>query len=81
LRTAGGGGTALAVTDLDNPEEFRAELGPLIAASGGPGGDAYGAGGTDAGGATLGPETVEAMLPEARRLRESAERTEANFDP
>jgi hypothetical protein len=79
LTTAGGGGTALAVTDLDNPEAFRAELGPLIAASGGPGGDGYddGAGPREA---VLDAETVDAMLPEARRLRESAERTEANFE-
>lgn len=80
LTTAGGGGTALAVTDLDNPEAFRAELGPLIAASGGPGGDGYddGAGPREA---VLDAETVDAMVPEARRLRESAERVEANFDP
>jgi membrane protein YdbS with pleckstrin-like domain len=79
LTTAGGGGTALAVTDLDNPEAFRAELGPLIAASGGPGGDGYddGAGPREA---VLDAETVDALLPEARRLRESAERTEANFE-
>jgi membrane protein YdbS with pleckstrin-like domain len=81
LSTAGGGGTALAITDLDNPEAFREELGPLLAASGGPGGDRYGDG--EASGeaeAVLDAETVDAMLPEARRLRESAERTEANFE-
>jgi len=81
LTTAGGGGTALAITDLDNPEEFRAELGPLVAASGGPGGDAYDGGSGTGAEAVLDAETVDALLPEARRLRESAERTEANFDP
>lgn len=83
LLSTADGGTALSITDLDNPEEFREELGPLVDASGGPGGDGYGHGGEGAGAAAeavLDAETVDAMLPEARRLRESAERTEANFE-
>jgi membrane protein YdbS with pleckstrin-like domain len=81
LLSTADGGTALAITDLDNPEAFREELGPLVAASGGPGGDGYGGGGPETAAAVLDAETVDAMVPEARRLRESAERAEANFDP
>jgi len=81
LLSTADGGTALAITDLDNPEAFREELGPLVAASGGPGGDGYGVGGPETAAAVLDAETVDAMVPEARRLRESAERVEANFDP
>ncbi|MEF8850952.1 MAG: PH domain-containing protein [Haloarculaceae archaeon] len=77
LSTAGSGGTALAVTDLDDPEQFRDELGPLVDASGGPGRDAFEAGGTEP---VLDDATVEAMVPEARRLRESAQRLERQFD-
>ncbi len=79
LSTAGGGGAALAVTDLDDPEQFRDELGPLVADSGGPGRDAYGTGGET--GPVIDGETVDAMVPEARRLRESAQRLERHFDP
>jgi membrane protein YdbS with pleckstrin-like domain len=79
LSTAGGGGAALAVTDLDDPEQFRDELGPLVADSGGPGRDAYGAGGETR--PVVDGETVDAMVPEARRLRESAQRLERHFDP
>jgi len=80
LLSTADGGTALAITDLDNPEAFREELGPLVAAPGGPGGGGSGSGGAEAT-AVLDAETVDAMVPEARRLRESAERVEANFDP
>ena len=76
LSTAGGSGTELAITDLDDPERFREELRPLLAASGGPGRDAFEGGER----AVLDEATVEAMLPEARRMRESAERLEAKFD-
>jgi membrane protein YdbS with pleckstrin-like domain len=76
LSTAGGGGAELAITDLDDPQRFRDELGPLVAASGGPGRDAFEGGER----AVLDDATVEAMVPEARRMRESAERLEANFD-
>lgn len=77
LSTAGGGGTALAITDLDDPEQFREELGPVVEASGGPGRDAYGTGGDRP---VLDEATVEAMVPEARRLRESAERLAEDFE-
>jgi len=81
LLSTADGGTALAITDLDNPEGFRDELGPLVDASGGPGGDGYGGGETSAEtGAVLDAETVDAMVPEARRLRESAERVATNFE-
>lgn len=76
LSTAGGSGTELAITDLDDPQRFREELGPLVAASGGPGRDAF----EGRGGAVLDEETVEALLPEARRLRESADRVARNFE-
>jgi uncharacterized membrane protein YdbT with pleckstrin-like domain len=76
LSTAGGSGTELAITDLDDPEQFREELRPLVAASGGPGRDAYGA----SDGPVLDDATVEAMVPEARRLRTAAERLETRFD-
>jgi membrane protein YdbS with pleckstrin-like domain len=76
LSTAGGDGTELAITDLDDPQRFREELGPLVAASGGPGRDAF----EGRGGAVLDDETVEALLPEARRLRESADSVARNFE-
>jgi membrane protein YdbS with pleckstrin-like domain len=81
LLSTADGGTALSITDLDNPEEFREELGPLVAASGGPGDDGYDGGGTRSETeAVLDGETVDAMVPEARRLRESAERVATNFE-
>jgi len=79
ISTAGSGGTALAIRDLDNPEQFREELGPLVDASGGPGGDRYG-GGERGAHVVLDDETVAVLVPEARRLRESAERAETHFD-
>lgn len=76
LSTAGGGGAELTITDLDDPDQFRAELRPLLAASGGPGRDAFESGRR----AVLDDATVEAMVPEASRMRESAERLERQFD-
>ena len=74
LSTAGGGGAELAVTDLNDPDEFRAELRPLVNAAGGPGESrTVAAGGLDA-------ETVDRLVTEARRMRETAERLEAHLD-
>lgn len=76
LSTAGSGGAELTISDLNDPDAFRAELRPLINAAGGPGGRA------DApdGAAGLDGETVETLVGEARRMRETAERLEAHFE-
>lgn len=76
LSTAGSGGAELTISDLNDPDAFRSELRPLINAAGGPGGRA------DApdGAAGLDEETVETLVGEARRMRETAERLEAHFE-
>jgi uncharacterized membrane protein YdbT with pleckstrin-like domain len=77
LSTAGSGGAELAITDLDDPDAFRAELRPLVDASGGPGDD----GSSDPDGAgAIDAETAEALVTEARRMRETAERLDEQFD-
>jgi membrane protein YdbS with pleckstrin-like domain len=76
LLSTAGGGAELAITDLNDPDEFRSELRPLIGAAGGPGGtraDASPAPGLDA-------ETVDTLVEEARRMRETAERMEAHLE-
>lgn len=76
LSTAGGGGAELAITDLNDPDEFRSELRPLIGAAGGPGGDradASAAPGLDA-------ETVDTLVEEARQMRETVEKLETHLE-
>jgi len=75
LSTAGSGGAELAITDLNGPEQFRDELRPLIRAAGGPG-DGRSAG--QRGG--LDEETATALVTEARKLRETAQRLEGRLN-
>lgn len=70
ISTAGSGGADLAVTDLDDPETFRAELREVMGrhrAADGRSGAARRSGALDAG-------SVDALLTDARAMREAAER-------
>jgi uncharacterized membrane protein YdbT with pleckstrin-like domain len=71
LSTAGGGGVELAIADLDDPDALRTALRRQMArASQQPRRDAGpGTGGVD-------PETAQALVDEARKLREAAETIE-----
>jgi uncharacterized membrane protein YdbT with pleckstrin-like domain len=79
ISTAGGGGTELVVTDLDDPETFRDELQALArtaseeattrAAAGGPSGHA-----------ALDPDRLATLAEEFGRLRETADRLEATLE-
>lgn len=68
ISTAGSGGTDLALTDLDDPETFRDELQKRVREAG--------SGESDATGAGLDADAVDALLTEARGLRTVAERLE-----
>lgn len=71
VSTAGGGGVELAIADLDDPDELRTALRTQMArASQQTGRDAgAGSGGVD-------PETVQTLVDEAQKLRETAETIE-----
>jgi uncharacterized membrane protein YdbT with pleckstrin-like domain len=71
ISTAGSGGTDLALTDLTDPETFRDHLREQARASGG----------TEPAGAeaAIDADTADALLAEARGLREVAERLEESI--
>jgi membrane protein YdbS with pleckstrin-like domain len=75
LSTAGGGGVELSVEDLNDPDEFRGELRTRMRRGGDPASGDSGGGG----GAGADPETVAALVDEARTLRETAERIERHL--
>jgi membrane protein YdbS with pleckstrin-like domain len=75
LSTAGGGGVELSVEDLNDPDEFRGELRTRMRRGGDPASGDSGGGG----GAGADPETVTALVDEARTLRETAERIERHL--
>lgn len=68
ISTAGSGGTDLALTDLNDPETFRDELQTQIREASPDESEPAGAG--------LDADAVDALLSEARGLREVAERLE-----
>lgn len=71
VSTAGGGGVELVIADLDDPGELRTALRARMAEASQqtPRDSGAGAGGVDS-------ETVETLVDEARKLRESAESIE-----
>jgi membrane protein YdbS with pleckstrin-like domain len=80
VSTAGGSGVELSITDLDDPDELRRLLRDRVRAAGA----GTGAGGTDGrspanrgAGADVDPDALGRVVAEARRLRETAERLEA----
>jgi uncharacterized membrane protein YdbT with pleckstrin-like domain len=74
LSTAGGGGVELSIEDLDDPDEFRTELRSLMARAG-----ERTDRDSDRGRGGVAPETVDALVDEARKLRESAETIERHL--
>jgi uncharacterized membrane protein YdbT with pleckstrin-like domain len=68
ISTAGSGGTDLALTDLTDPETFRDHLQEQVRTASSDSADESSAG--------LDTDTVDALLTEARGLREVAERME-----
>jgi uncharacterized membrane protein YdbT with pleckstrin-like domain len=73
LSTAGGGGVELSIEDLNDPDEFRTELRAVMGRAGDRAGDSNPARGG------IAPETVEALVDEARKLRETAESIERHL--
>lgn len=74
LSTAGGGGVEMSIEDLDNPDELRNELRTRMAQTSnrGTGTERRSPGGVP-------PETVQALVDEARKMRETAERIERHL--
>ena len=75
LSTAGGG-PELAITDLNDPDEFRSALRPLIGAASGSEGTRAEAGAA----AGLDAETLDTLVEEAGRMRETAEKLETRLE-
>jgi uncharacterized membrane protein YdbT with pleckstrin-like domain len=69
VSTAGGGGVELSIEDLDDPDELRDELRTGMARAGDRGTERRGPGG-------VAPETVQSLVDEARKMRETAENIE-----
>lgn len=74
LSTAGGGGVEMSIEDLDNPDELRNELRTRMAQASNRGTETErpGPGG-------VAPETVQTLVDEARKMRETAERIERHL--
>jgi uncharacterized membrane protein YdbT with pleckstrin-like domain len=72
VSTAGSSGDDLALTDLNDPETFRNELRRLTDGRSTPGGGAE-----DPSAGVLDADAVDALLVEARSMRETAERLES----
>lgn len=75
IDTAGSGGTEMVIEDLDDPDEFRNDLRRRMSRA------SEAAGGDDRRAGTERPdaETLEGMVGEARKMRESAERIRRQF--
>lgn len=74
VSTAGSGGAEMVLSDLDDPDVFRTELRARMTEVGNRDRPA-----PEHGHSAVDPETVRALVDEARKLRESAENIERHF--
>lgn len=73
ISTAGASGVELSIEDLDNPDELRSELRSRIAQASERDQRERGAG------SEIDPETIQALVDEATKMRETAETIERNL--
>jgi len=76
IDTAGSGGTEMVVADLDDPDEFRNDLRRRMSRAS----EAATVDDRPAGAGRPDPETLEGMVQEARKMRESAQRIQRQFN-
>ncbi|WP_251330108.1 PH domain-containing protein [Haloplanus pelagicus] len=74
LSTAGGGGVEMSIEDLDDPDELRTELRTRIAQASDRTHDESGTGH-----GSVDPETIDALVDEATKLRETTETVERHL--
>lgn len=74
LSTAGGGGVEMAIEDLDDPDQLRTALRETMTAASNRTQRTAGAGDGD-----IDPETMQALVDEATKLRETAETIERHL--